>query len=174
MWGSMSPASEGKVQESEGYEAALLSRDCVQLWEFVRRTHLTHIYGDGDPMVQVNIQEQESRYAELRQAEREFLTSFKLRFDNQAKANAGAGVAPISDSKRALDFICKLDPKRYRSMLAKVRNNALSMEENAYPQSLSAAYRHTVVRIITHTCPNYGISNSLDRDKRRLDLSGKT
>ena len=137
----MSPASEGKVQESEGYEAALLSRDCVQLWEFVRRTHLTHIYGDGDPMVQVNIQEQESRYAELRQAGREFLTSFKLRFDNQVKANAGAGVAPISDSKRALDFICKLDPKGYRSMLAKMRNNALSMEENAYPQSLSAAYR---------------------------------
>ena len=61
MWGKMSPASQGKVEELEGYEAALLSRDCAQLWEFVRRTQLTHIYGDGDPMVQVNIQEQESR-----------------------------------------------------------------------------------------------------------------
>lgn len=141
MWGKMSPASQSKVQESEGYEAALLARDCVLLWEFVRRTHLTHIYGDGDPMVQVNVQEQESRYADLRQADREYLSSFKLRFDNQVKANAGAGVAAITDSKRALDFICKLDPKRYRSMLAKMRNSALNMEENAYPQSLSAAYR---------------------------------
>ena len=32
MWGKMSPASQGKVQESEGYDAALLARDCVQLW----------------------------------------------------------------------------------------------------------------------------------------------
>ena len=55
--------------ESEGYEAALLLRDCVLLWEFIRRAHLTRIHGDGDPMVQVNIQEQETRYAELRQGE---------------------------------------------------------------------------------------------------------
>ena len=92
-------------------------------------------------MVQVNIQEQETRYAELRQGEKEFLSSFKVRFDNQVKSNAGAGVPAITESKRALDFICKLDPKRYRSMLAKMRNNALSMEENAYPQTLSSAFR---------------------------------
>ena len=92
-------------------------------------------------MVQVNVQEQESRYADLRQADGEYLSLFNLRFDNQVKANAGAGVEAITDSKRALDFICKLDPKRYRSMLAKMRNSALNMEENAYPQSLSAAYR---------------------------------
>ena len=141
MWGKMSPASQSKVQECEGYEGALLLRDCVLLWEFIRRTHLTHIYGDGDPMIQVNIQEQETRYAELRQGEKEFLSSFKVRFDNQVKNNAGAGVAEITDSKRALDFICKLDPKRYRSMLAKMRNNALSMEDNAYPQTLSSAFR---------------------------------
>ena len=67
MWGKMSPASQCKVEECDGYEAALLSRDCVLLWDFIRRTHLTHIYGDGDAMVQVNIQEQETRYAELRQ-----------------------------------------------------------------------------------------------------------
>ena len=29
MWGKMSPASQGKFQESEGYEAALLARECV-------------------------------------------------------------------------------------------------------------------------------------------------
>ena len=96
-------------------------------WEFVRRTHLTHIYGDGDPMVQVNIQEQESRFADLRQADRELLSSFKLRFDNQVKADTEAGVTLITDSKRALDFFCKLNPKRYRSMLAKMRNSALNM-----------------------------------------------
>ena len=116
----MSPTSQAKVQELDGYEEALVQRDCVRLWEFVRRTHLTHIYGDGDPMVHVNRQEQESRYSELRQGEREFLSSFKLRFDNQVKANTGAAVAAIMDAKRALDFIYKLDSKRYRSMLAKM------------------------------------------------------
>ena len=39
MWGKMSPASQSKVQECEGYENALLLRDCVLLWEFIRRTH---------------------------------------------------------------------------------------------------------------------------------------
>ena len=83
-------------------------------------------------MVAVNIQEQETRYAELKQGDREFLSTFKLRFDNQVKANIGAGVADITEPKRALDFICKLDPKRYKSILAKMRNSALSMEENAF------------------------------------------
>ena len=78
----MFPASQSKVQECEGYEAALLLRDRVLLWEFIRITHLTHIHGDGDPMVQVNIQEQETRYADkMWQGEKEFLSSFKVRFD---------------------------------------------------------------------------------------------
>ena len=51
------------------------------LREFVRRTHLTYIYGDGNPMVQVNIQEQETRYSELSQGEREILSQSKILFD---------------------------------------------------------------------------------------------
>ena len=66
MWGKMSRASQSKVQESEGYEAALLQRDCVQLWEFVRRTHLTHIYSDRDPMVQIK----ERRNKEIKEERR--------------------------------------------------------------------------------------------------------
>ena len=54
MWGRMSPASQSKIEESEAYRAALFLSG-----GFIRRTHLTHIYGDGDPMVQVNINEQE-------------------------------------------------------------------------------------------------------------------
>ena len=122
-----------KFKKVKAMRRPFFLRDCVQLWGFIRRTHLTHIYGDDDPMVQVNIHEQETRYAELKQGDREFLSTFKLRFDNQVKANIGAGVAEITEPKRALDFVCKLDPKRYRSMLAKMRNSALNMEEGAYP-----------------------------------------
>ena len=35
MWAKMSPASQSKVEEVDGYEAALLDRDCVKLWEFI-------------------------------------------------------------------------------------------------------------------------------------------
>ena len=62
MWAKMSPASQSKIQEMPNFEQACLERDCVLLWGFVRRTHLTHIYGEGDPMSKVNDQEAENRY----------------------------------------------------------------------------------------------------------------
>ena len=137
----MSPASQSKVQEEEGYEAALLARDCVLLWEYIRRTHLTHIYGDGDPMLALNIQDQEQRYSALKQGDKEYVSNFKLRFDAQVLACRGAGVAEVTAPKRALDFIYKLDPKRFGGMLAFMRNNALIMEGDAFPQTLTAACR---------------------------------
>ena len=141
MWTRMSPASQSKVQEEPEYEAALLARDCVLLWEFIRRTHLTHIYGDGDPMLALNIQEQEQRYNALKQGDREYVSNFKIRFDAQVHACRGAGVAEITEPKRALDFIYKLDPKRFTKMIAFMRNNALLMEGDAFPQTLAAACR---------------------------------
>jgi Zinc knuckle len=141
MWTKMSPASQSKSQEMENFEQACLKRDCVQLWGFVRRTHLTHIYGEGDPMSQVNVQEAENRYNALRQGDRELVSTFKLRFDNEVKCCNGAGVRAVSDAKRALDFLYKLDAKRFKKMLVSMRNNALHITENAYPATLSAAYR---------------------------------
>jgi hypothetical protein len=61
----------------------------------------------------------------MRQGEREYISTFKQRFDNQIKANQGAGVPEITESKLALEFITKLDPKRYKRMLSKMRNDAL-------------------------------------------------
>lgn len=54
MWGKMSPASQSKVQESVGYEAALLKRDCVLLWELIWGISLTHIHGDRNLIVKQN------------------------------------------------------------------------------------------------------------------------
>ena len=141
MWTKMSPASQSKIQEMDNFEQACLDRDCVQLWGFVRRTHLTYIYGEGDRMTQINVQEAENRYNALRQMDKELVSSFKLRFDNEVKSCNGAGVPAVADAKRALDFLYKLDAKRFKKMLASMRNNALCMTENAYPATLSAAYR---------------------------------
>jgi hypothetical protein len=87
------------------------------------------------------VAEQETRFAALRQGDREYISTFKQRFDNQTKANEGAGVPEISESKLALEFIMKLDPKRYKRMLAKMRNDALRKDPEAYPKKLASAYR---------------------------------
>ena len=57
------------------------------------------------------------------------------------KANTGAGVPVPSERKMALEFIMKLDTKRYRKMLTQMRNDSLRSEEDAYPSTLASAYR---------------------------------
>jgi hypothetical protein len=104
MWERCSPASQSKIREDPDFEDAALALDPVRLWGFIRRTHLTHIFGVGDPMTEVNIQEQLARFASLKQGEREHVAPFKIRFDNQVKANLGAGVPDVSDSTRALEM----------------------------------------------------------------------
>ena len=49
-------------------------------------------------MVQVNIQEQETRYSELRQGQEVFLSPFKVRFENQVKNNVSV---TLSDTEMA-------------------------------------------------------------------------
>jgi hypothetical protein len=50
-------------------------------------------------------------------------------------------VPEITESKLALEFIMKLDPKRYKRMLTQMRNNALRKDPDAYPKTLASAYR---------------------------------
>ena len=141
MWKRMSTDSQSRVREEEGYRTAYLTLDCVLLWTLIRRTHLTHMFGDTDPMKEINQHEQESKYGMMRQGERELITTFKARFDEQILANDAVGVAKITDTLRALDFIGKLDPKRYRRMMTEMRNDALRQKPDAYPKSLASAFR---------------------------------
>lgn len=141
MWVRMSPASQSRVREEEDFEEVRLTLDCVRLWGFIRETHLTHIFGVGDPMKEVNALEQEIRFSGMRQGDREFISSFKTRFDHQVKANEGAGVTQPSERKLALEFIMKLDPKRYKRMLSQMRNDSLRNDPDAYPSTLASAFR---------------------------------
>ena len=141
MWKRMSTDSQSRVREEEGYCTAYITLDCVLLWTLIRRTHLTHMFGDTDPMKEINQHEQESKYGMMRQGERELITTFKARFDEQILANDAVGVAKITDTLRALDFIGKLDPKRYRRMMTEMRNDAFRQKPDAYPKSLAAAFK---------------------------------
>ena len=141
MWKRMSLDSQSRVKEEAEYRVAYLTLDCVLLWTLIRRTHLTHMFGDSDPMKEINQHEQESKYGMMRQGEREFITTFKARFDEQILANDAVGVAKITDTLRALDFIGKLDPKRYKKMTTDMRNDALRQKPDAYPKTLASAFR---------------------------------
>ena len=141
MWDKMSAASRCKIQEQEEYAACNIAKDPVILWELTRRTHLTHINGEGDHLQLLNIKEQEARYECLKQGEREFLANFMIRFEAQVLASRGAGVAEISESKRAMDFVYKLDKARYGTMMAGMRNAAMKGEPLAYPPTVIAAVR---------------------------------
>ena len=141
MWMRMSPASQSKVKEEDGYEQANIRNDCVLLWDMIRRTHLTHIFGAQDPMVRLNKREQLARYSVLRQGDREFIASFKTRYDAQIQANIGAGIAVIDEETMAMDFLHKLDYKRYEKMLVHMRRNALCNDPEAYPATLASALR---------------------------------
>ena len=141
MWSRMSTGSKSKVREEPGFEAARMRLDSVKLWEYIRRSHLTHIYGEDDSMRAVNIHEQTIRYNYLRQGDREVIGDFKTRFDNQVLANKGVGMAEVEESIRAIDFLSKLDPKRYACMLTVMRNSAIQNLPNSYPSTLAGAYR---------------------------------
>ena len=141
IWSRMSSGSKSKVREEPGFEDARLRLDSVKLWEYIRRSHLTHIYGEDDSMRAVNIHEQTLRYNYLRQGDREVIGDFKTRFDNQVLANKGVGMNEVEESIRAIDFLSKLDPKRYTGMLTVMRNSAVQNLPNSYPSTLAGAYR---------------------------------
>ena len=140
-WSYMSTESQSKVREDPDFERAYAELDVVKLWKFIRRSHLTHIYGDDDSMSYVNIHDQSVRYNHMRQGDREYIADFKTRFDNQVKANQGVGIPEIDDALRAMDFIGKLDIKRYGGMLTFMRNSASQNLPGAYPKTLAAAFR---------------------------------
>jgi hypothetical protein len=87
VYGCVSPQSQAKVKEFPGYETAKSTRDVIKLWEFTRKSHLTHMYGATDKMRAVNVNDQKMKFNNMRQGDREFVSDFKTRYDNQLKAN---------------------------------------------------------------------------------------
>jgi hypothetical protein len=75
----------------------------------------------------------------MRQGDREGTPEFKSRYDNQVKANEGVGVVNDDDSLVAVDFLSKLDQKRFTSLLTALRNNA-AIGASSYPTTLTGAY----------------------------------
>ena len=89
-----------------------ITSQAMKLWVFISKSHLTHVYGVDDNMRAVNKHDQSEKYNNLRQGGREYISAFKIRFDNQVKANNGVGITELDEESRAMDFLGKFDPKR--------------------------------------------------------------
>jgi hypothetical protein len=109
----MSSASLAKVREFPEFEEAKASREVIAPWGFIRKSHLTDVYGSSDNMRAVNINDQliQIRFGNLQQGDREYIcgkgtvnTYFKTRYDNQVKTNEGVGIVNEADSLVAVDF----------------------------------------------------------------------
>jgi hypothetical protein len=146
----MSPQSPSKVREEPRIDRVCLELDSIKLWTYIRKSHLTHIFGGDDEMSTANIHDQISWYHNLRQGDKEYISDFKIRFDHQDNANKGAGVPDISEPLRAMDFIGKLDFKRYNSMLTCMRNCACQKVPGSYlrlylPHIVQLPHEHEIV-----------------------------
>ena len=97
MWKRMSLLSQSRVREEEDFKTAYDTLDCIMLWTFIRRTHLTHMYGGDETLQEYNQHEQESKYGSMRQGEKEHIVTFKNRFDEQVTANAAVGIAAVTE-----------------------------------------------------------------------------
>ena len=135
----MSPASQSKVREQAEFEVADVSKDCVMLWTMIKSTHLTNINGAQAPMVRLHKRDQMARYNPPRQGDREYVASFKIRYYAQVQAGVGAGLTALDEETMAMDFLHKLDQKRFGKLLTHMRRNALLNNADAYPATLAAA-----------------------------------
>ena len=140
MWKRMSVASQTRIREEPNFREAYMTLDFIMLWTIIRKTHLTHLHGSDDLTMEINQQRLESKYGSMRQGEREFIVTFKNRFDEQVEANHTVGVQQVSESKRALDFLGKLDPVRYKKMHDSMKNDALRRKLEAFPKTLAEAF----------------------------------
>jgi hypothetical protein len=152
--------SQAKVKEFPGYEAAKSTRNVIKLCDNMRA---------------VNVNDQKMKFNNMRQGDREYVSDFKRRDDNQLKANKGMGIVADDESLVAIDFLSKLDPKRFTSMLTVLRNNA-AINVSSYPTTLAGAYRAAS----TWTCDGLTLflesiiqHLSLRRDKEKRSLRNR-
>jgi hypothetical protein len=51
LWVKLSAASQSKVREDPEFKTAKENLDCILLWEIIRKSHHTHTFEIGDPMI---------------------------------------------------------------------------------------------------------------------------
>ena len=129
LWGNMSIESRAKVQEaSVGFEEK--ERNVYHLWYAILESHRT---AGGQDVIYKKYQAR-NEYRRIHMYGGELVASFKARFDQVLETLRSVDQELPSDQELAIDFIEKLDPKRFThfkvELANQVNNKIINFPEN--------------------------------------------
>jgi hypothetical protein len=154
------------VASHSDYEDAHRNSDPKLLWDIIVYTHLTHVNGAGPELAELVRDDQQERFASMKQTNRESIGDFLKRLKHSYTLLLVAGVPEYTEPQKAIHFLKRLDPHRHGMMYAEMINRAHRNEP--LPQTLFAAYT---------IASNYLVKKSqsgFDHDEHRIyNLQGR-
>jgi hypothetical protein len=138
LWEHLSSDSAVVVASHSDYEDAHRASDPTLLWNIIVYTHLTHVNGAGPELAELVRDDQQEKFASMKQTNRESIGDFLKRLKHAYTLLIVAGVPEYTEPQKAIHFLKRLDPHRHGMMYAEMINRAHRNEP--LPQTLFAAY----------------------------------
>jgi hypothetical protein len=151
IWAQLSAESEEQIRKEEGWAAADASKDPLELWKLVRKTHQVGASG----VAVIDLVEATDNYSRLRQGQSELISSFKRRTDEAIAALVASNASEIPNALQAAQFISRLDDSRYATMKADLQNSVLR-GAGEYPNTLTKAYEYACRWVVPVTTKQGG------------------
>jgi len=134
----LSDDSMMEVMQHEDFEAANKTKDSTALWIIIKEVHFSVKGLTGTNLMRTRLQKTKE-FGKMMQGTTESLARFKLRYDNDQKMLKELGGTSMASDYEAMDFVSKLDERRYGSLLTSLHNDNVKAQD--YPKTISQAYR---------------------------------
>lgn len=133
----MSYDSLMEVKQHEDYPQANGEKDPTLLVKIIKDTHFTSANLGGKSRMMLKMQKIKE-FNSMVQKTGERIANFKQRYDEVKKVLKELGASTPNVEDEGMDFLGKLDPRRYGHMLSSIHNDA--GRGKAYPGTLREAY----------------------------------
>jgi len=150
----MSPESLMEIKQHGDYGDANANKNPNKLWAIIKDTHYTSANMGGRTKMMLKMA-RIREFATMSQKPGESVATFKHKYDALKKVLGELGVARMNKDDEAMDFLVKLDSKRYGSLLESIHNDA--SRGTPYPKDVKAVYDMASTWTITH---GDGVSSS--------------
>jgi hypothetical protein len=134
----ISSASWSLIKQHIDFAGNEASRDPHILWKIIQLTHLTQRSGGNAAMRIIDRSTTANAFAALRQQQNEAISTFKDKFDEWLLVMDAAGIPAMPDEIQSVEFLEKLDPRRFGVMNAELKNGVRN--GHPYPDTLQAAW----------------------------------
>jgi hypothetical protein len=122
-------------------------------------THLTHVNGAGPELAELVRDDQQEKFASMKQTNRESIGDFLKRLKHAYTLLIVAGVPEYTEPQKAIHFLKRLDPHRHGMMYAEMINRAHRNEP--LPQTLFAAYTIASNYLVKKTQSSFATMNTV-------------